>query len=582
MCSRRAPSSPQLAVLGAALVLVLALAPAPAAYAATYNVSATAQLTFVPNALTINVGDSVTWTNTSGYTHNVYANDGSFRCANGCDGDGHGGDGTPSGNWTFTKTFNQVGTINYYCQVHGPYYGMMGSITVQAAAAPGTLGFTSTTYGQAETGGHATITVQRTGGSSGMVGVHYATANGTAIAGTNYTSTSGTLSWGDGDAAQKSFDVPVIDDGVQDGTHTVNLTLASPTGGAALGQGTAVLSITDNDHPASAGSLSFSAAAYSVAENAGSTPIGVKRLGGSAGAVSVHYATSDGTGVSGKNYTATSGTLNWGDGDTAVKTFNVGVLDDGIADGNHTVNLTLGSPMGGAALGTPGAAVLTVTNTDGGSGGPPAAPSGLTAASTGTSSIQLAWKSNSNNETGFRVQSKPLDGSPFQDVLPLAPAGSTGIAVTGLQPATGYGFRVRAENAAGASAYTAEADAATDTTPGPCVADANTLCLGGRFKVTVAWVTSNMSGMGTTVPLPSNPSSGLFYFFDSSNIEMLIKALNACAFNSSYWLFYAATTNVQLTVTVVDTMTGKTRVYFNPLNQTAAPVQDLNAFATCP
>jgi plastocyanin len=439
--------------------------------AANFNVSATASLTFQPQSLTIHVGDSITWTNTSGgLQHNVYATSGdSFRCANGCDGDGHGGDGTPATNaWTFTRVFNQVATIQYECQIHGPMYGMTGTITVQ--------------------------------------------------------------------------------------------------------QGT----------PPPPGSLAFSSAAYSIAENAGSIPITVDRSNGTAGAVSVNYATSDGTGVAGKNYTAASGMLNWASGDGASKTFNVAVLDDGVADGNHTVNIKLSAPGGGASLGTPATAVLTVTNTDGGNGGPPAAPSNLKAVGSGTTSIQLTWKSNSNNETGFRVQSKVLDGSPFQDVLPLAPAGSTGYAVTGLQPATGYGFQVRAENGSGDSAYTPEADAATDATPGTCVADANSLCLGGRFKVSVKFATSSTNGNGTTVPLAANPDSGLFYFFSSNNIEMLIKVINGCPLSSTYWVFFAATTNVQFTVTVVDTMAGKTKVYFNPLNQAAVPVQDTAAFATCP
>jgi plastocyanin len=581
MCNDRASSPVRLA----ALAIVLAVSVVPVCQATTHNVSATSSLSFVPANITINVGDSVTWTNTTGgyYMHNVVADDGSFRCANGCDGDGHGGNGNPATTWTFTLTFNQAGTVNYHCEVHGgpPYY-MMGSITVQGASTPGTLGFTTAAYSQAETGGHATITLQRTGGSSGTVGVDYATSSGTAVAGTNYTPASGTLTWAAGDTSQKSFNVPVIDDGVQDGTHTVNLTLSNATGGASVGQASAVLSITDNDKPAAAGSLAFSAAAYSVAENAGTTSITVNRSGGSSGAVSAHYATSNGTGMAGKHYTATSGTLNWGAGDSAAKTFSVAVLDDGVADGNHTANLTLSAPQGGASLGTPSSAVLTITNTDGGTGGAPAAPSNLAAASAGTTAVNLTWKSNSNNETGFRVQSKVLDGSPFQDVLPLSPAGSAGTAVTGLLPATGYGFRVRAENAAGASAYTTEADAATDTTPGTCVADANTLCLGGRFKVSVAWATSNMSGVGTTVPLAANPDSGLFYFFASSNIEMLIKVINGCGLSNTYWVFFAATTNVQFTVTVVDVTTGKTKVYFNPLNQAAAPVQDTNAFATCP
>ena len=85
------------------------------------------------------------------------------------------------------------------------------------------------------------------------------------------------------------------------------------------------------------------------------------------------------------------------------------------------------------------------------------------------------------------------------------------------------------------------------------------------------------------VPLPSAPDSGLFYFFAPSNIEMLIKVLNACVppFNR-YWVFFAATTNVEFGVVVTDTQNGKTRAYYNPLNRTAPPVQDVDAFATCP
>ena len=49
-----------------------------------------------------------------------------------------------------------------------------------------------------------------------------------------------------------------------------------------------------------------------------------------------------------------------------------------------------------------------------------------------------------------------------------------------------------------------------------------------------------------------------------------------------YWVFFAATTNVEFTTTVTDTQSGKVKVYFNPLNTSAPPVQDVNAFATCP
>ena len=101
-----------------------------------------------------------------------------------------------------------------------------------------------------ENGGSSTITVTRTGGSDGAVGVGYATSNGTATAGSDYTARSGTLSWANGDSENKTFTVPILDDSVYEGNKTVNLTLSSPTGGAALGStSTAVLTIVDNDMP---------------------------------------------------------------------------------------------------------------------------------------------------------------------------------------------------------------------------------------------------------------------------------------------------------------------------------------------
>jgi hypothetical protein len=119
-----------------------------------------------------------------------------------------------------------------------------------------------------------------------------------------------------------------------------------------------------------------------------------------------------------------------------------------------------------------------------------------------------------------------------------------------------------------------------------CTSNAHTLCLGagGRFAATVAWATADgKSGLGTAIPLPGNPDSGLFSFFAPRNVEMLIKVVDACAQPSpGYWVFFAATTDLRLTVTVVDTRSGQSRVYINPLGQPAQPVQDTTAFQSCP
>jgi hypothetical protein len=77
-------------------------------------------------------------------------------------------------------------------------------------------------------------------------------------------------------------------------------------------------------------------------------------------------------------------------------------------------------------------------------------------------------------------------------------------------------------------------------------------------------------------------NSGLFFYTNPSNWEMLVKVLDGCPVNGRKWVFYAATTNVDFTLTVVDTQTGNFQVYNNPQGQAAAPVQDTGAFATCP
>ena len=109
----------------------------------------------------------------------------------------------------------------------------------------------SPAFSVSESAGSATIEVQRTGGSDGAVSVAYAVTGGTAVDGTDYQSVSGVLSWNDGDAASKTFTVPVFNNAViGDSEKTVILTLASPTGGSLLGTNIlAELTIHDDDRP---------------------------------------------------------------------------------------------------------------------------------------------------------------------------------------------------------------------------------------------------------------------------------------------------------------------------------------------
>lgn len=116
-------------------------------------------------------------------------------------------------------------------------------------AASGKVELAETGYEVSESGGSVTLNVTRAEGSSGAVGVSYSTANGTATAGTDYTSTSGTLSWANGDASVKTITVPVTDARITgDGTRTFTVSLSNVSGGATLGTATtATVTVFDDD-----------------------------------------------------------------------------------------------------------------------------------------------------------------------------------------------------------------------------------------------------------------------------------------------------------------------------------------------
>lgn len=120
--------------------------------------------------------------------------------------------------------------------------------------------------------------------------------------------------------------------------------------------------------------------------------------------------------------------------------------------------------------------------------------------------------------------------------------------------------------------------------PVSCTAGSKTLCIGStnRFEVRVTWLTvDGTRGDGSVVP-GFSADSGLFWFFNSNNWELLVKSLDACGLNNRKWLFSAATTNVHYEIEVHDTKTGVIKRYFNYQGNAAPANTDTDAFATCP
>jgi hypothetical protein len=344
--------------------------------------------------------------------------------------------------------------------------------------------------------GEAVISIERFKGSAGEISVSYEVVGGTATPGVDYDEVSGTVTWADGDTARKTFTIPIHDDDLFEIFETIELALVDPSEGVSLhpGHGRAIVMIKDarednpgeggGDDDGSPGTLRFVDLEPQGVEG-GEATVRVERVRGREGAVSVAWATADGSATAGDDYATANGTLAWADGEGGVKSFIVDLLQDDLEEGNETVLLALSSPTGGAELDPERAdALLAILDDD-----------GSTAA---------------------------------------------------------------------------------------CVEDDETLCLAeGRFQVRVDWRTAQgTSGAGHVEPV--SDSTGLVWFFEEGNKEMLVKVIDACvAPFDAYWVFFAATTNVDFTVTVTDTATGLVKEYTNPSGDAAEPVQDTLTFATC-
>ncbi len=238
--------------------------------------------------------------------------------------------------------------------------------TFQETDAFGYIEFSSVTFSHDESGGSAIITVSRTGGDFGDVGVTCETVTGgTATAGGDYTTATDTLLWTHGDSADKTFTVPISLDNNDEPDETVALLLTNATGGAALGTDTtATLTIIDDDD---AGVIRITTAPPTVGEEGVSVAISVERdpADRSDGEVSVSYATSDGSATAGPDYTATSDTFTWLHGVTGTQTINVPIVNlDTILEPNETFSVTLSGETNGATIGTPGAVVVTIVDDD--------------------------------------------------------------------------------------------------------------------------------------------------------------------------------------------------------------------------
>ena len=160
-----------------------------------------------------------------------------------------------------------------------------------------------------------------------------------AGAGIDYESASGTLTFAPGEVS-RTIGVSVIDDSLDEPDETFALVLADPRG-AALGRGSALGTIRDDDEPPA-----LSIAGDTGPEDVGELVFSVTLMARAPTEVTVNYATMDDTAIAGDDYGPVEGTLTFAPGETA-KTIRVAVVDDAVDEADEeSFAVTLSGPSG--------------------------------------------------------------------------------------------------------------------------------------------------------------------------------------------------------------------------------------------
>ena len=185
--------------------------------------------------------------------------------------------------------------------------------------------------------------------------------------------------------------------------------------------------------------------------------------------------------------------------------------------------------------------------------------------------VQTTYLGASGDDTPYAIAVQPKTGEVLVAGMTTSP-GFPG-AAGGSQPSYAGG-----DDFFGGDGFVTRFPAGLSAASSACVSNANTLCLsGGRYAVRVAWnvPSQQRSGLGTAVPLGAG--TGYFWFFEDTNVELVVKVLDGRAINGHTWVFYGALSNVEYRITVTDTDTGMVKTYDNP-SGTLGSVADTAAF----
>ena len=229
--------------------------------------------------------------------------------------------------------------------------GLLATTQTASATSLDPLSAVSITGGSVnENAGTMKFTVTLDEPDSRDVSVNYATSDGTAKAGSDYTAIKSTRLFFAAHETEKEISVPITNDTVDEDNETFTVTLNSPTN-ATLGTATGTGTITDDDPLPS---LSITGESVTESAAAGKAVFTVTLSPASGRRVTVDYATSGVSATQGTDYTAASGTLTFNAGDTS-KTVDVPIVNDTVDEDDETFAVTLSGAVNASLPASPSA-----------------------------------------------------------------------------------------------------------------------------------------------------------------------------------------------------------------------------------
>ncbi len=222
------------------------------------------------------------------------------------------------------------------------------------------LGFSENHYSVDEATERLIVSVRRQGNTSEEVSVAYRSDNGSARAGRDFAPVSGRLHFEVGETL-RSFEVPILNDNLDEANETLYLILQEVEGPAVLGVTNQVeVTLLDDD---GAGSIAFDTLSQAVNESRGEALLTLTRSGGSQGIVSVDINLVGDTALPGEDFLLRSDTVTFLDGEITQQ-IAIHLIDDREYEGNERFQAIIGNPSGGVVIGDPASTTVTILDDD--------------------------------------------------------------------------------------------------------------------------------------------------------------------------------------------------------------------------